>query len=109
MNKSRAKDNTILFLAAVIAVGGYYFYKTHERLEHITSIFERIPKLKACVEHPRKMKFLERGGDYFPNYKKPRTLNDKVIYLYENYFLRSPITRVIGTKYFAKKYVKSVR
>jgi len=35
-------------------------------------------------------------------------LNDKVVYFYENYFLRSPIIKVIGTKYFAKQYVADV-
>ena len=58
--------------------------------------------------HPRKMEFLRKGGEYLPDYEHPRTLNDKVAYYIDNYFTKSPITKVIGTKYFAKKYVEDI-
>jgi len=108
MRKSRAAENMILVLILVIAVGGYYFYRTCERLEFVNSVLEKNQGLKDSFKHHRKLAFLKMGGQYFPNYDNPRTLNDKVVYLYDNYFLRSPITKVIGTKYFLKKYVEDI-
>ena len=108
MRESRVKENVILFLSLVVAVGGYYFYQTYKKLEFIDSVFEKNRLLKDSFSHYRKLEFLKRGGQYFPDYEKPRTLNDKVVYFYENYFLKSPITKIIGTKYYAKKYVADV-
>ena len=108
MRKSRVKDNIISILIVVVAAGGYYFYKTQERLNFINSVFEKNKKLSDSFNHYRKLEFLKRGGEYFPDYERPRTLNDKVVYLYENYFCKSPIKQVIATKYFAKQYVKDV-
>ena len=62
-------------------------------------------KLRDCFKHPRKVEFLKRGGEYIPDYERPRTLNDKVGYILDNYFDKSPITEIIGTKYLAKKYI----
>ena len=108
MRKSRIKENIILVLGLVIAVGGYYFYQTYKKLDFINSVFEKNRGLRDSFNHYRKLAFLKMGGQYFPDYTNPRTLNDKVVYLYENYFLRSPITRIIGTKYLAKKYVADI-
>ena len=108
MRRSRVKENIILVLGLVVAVGGYYFYQTYKKLDFINLVFEKNHGLKDSFTHYRKLEFLKRGGQYFPDYVNPRTLNDKVVYFYENYFLRSPITKIIGTKYLAKKYVKDV-
>lgn len=67
--------------------------------------FSGNPKLRDCFKHPRKLEFLKRGGEYIPDYERPRTLNDKVGYVLDNYFDKSPISEVIGTKYLAKKYI----
>lgn len=57
------------------------------------------------LKNPTKKAFLLKGGEYFPDYEHPRTLNEKVIYVLYNYFMKSPITSVIGNKYYAKKFV----
>ncbi len=108
MKNSHVKDNVILVMGIVISVGGYYFHKTYEELAFINSVFEKNEKLKNSFHHYRKLAFLKKGGEYLPDYNNPRTLNEKVGYLYDNYFCKSPIKQVIATKYFAKQYVKDV-
>ncbi len=108
MRRSRVKENVILVLVLIVVVGGYYFYQSYQKLGFLNSIIEKNQGLKDSLNHYRKLEFLRKGGQYFPDYKNPRTLNDKVVYLYENYFLKSPITKIIGTKYFAKQYVKDI-
>lgn len=77
-----------------------------EKYSRVDYALNNNEKLRECFSHPRKLEFLKRGGEYIPDYERPRTLNDKVGYILDNYFLKSPITSVIGTKYFAKKYVE---
>lgn len=76
-----------------------------KKYQPVEYAFSGNPKLLDCFKHPRKLEFLKRGGEYIPDYKRPRTLNDKVGYILDNYFDKSPITEVIGTKYLAKKYI----
>lgn len=61
--------------------------------------------LSRCKRCSRELAFLEKGGEYFVDYENPRTLNDKIGYILNNYFQKSPITQHIGNKYLAKKYV----
>lgn len=101
--------NTIISVLLVTTLScSYNYYKASQELERINAILEYNPLLKSCFIHPRKIAFIQKGGEYLPDYKNPRTLNDKIAHLLENYFLKSPITRVIGTKYFAKKYVADI-
>lgn len=80
--------------------------KTKKKYWSVNYALSGNAKLCECFSHPRKTEFLKRGGEYIPDYERPRTLNDKVGYIFDNYFQKSPITTIIGTKYFAKKYVE---
>lgn len=108
MSYGKVKNWVITILLMIAAFCSCEYYRTSKELDNINSVLQRNPKLKDCFTHPRKMDFMRKGGEYLPDYDAPRTLNDKVAYLLENYFLRSPITKVIGTKYFAKKYVADI-
>jgi hypothetical protein len=81
---------------------------TPEMLESFKKLLQNHPLLKNCRPGSRELHFLEKGGEYLPDYENPRTLNDKIGYILENYFLKSPITSHIGNKYLAKKYVAKV-
>jgi hypothetical protein len=61
--------------------------------------------LRRCTPGSDELRFLKKGGEYFVDYKNPRTFNDKIGYILQNYFLKSPVTAHIGNKYLAKKYV----
>ncbi|MDR1982821.1 MAG: hypothetical protein LBQ08_03435 [Holosporaceae bacterium] len=61
--------------------------------------------LQRCKSDTRELDFLKEGGEYFADYKNPRTLNDKIGYILQNYFQKSPVTSHIGNKYLAKKYI----
>lgn len=102
------KNVTIAVLSVTLLLGGYSYHKNEQKLNVLSSWVDKNPHLKDCFTHYRKKAFLQKGGEYFPDYEHPRTLNDKIVYYLENYFLKSPITKVIGTKYFAKKYVADV-
>ena len=72
---------------------------------HIKELFDTHKLLKRCKQDERVLAFLRKGGEYFPDYENPRTLNDKIGYILRNYFQKSPVTKCIGNKYHAKKYV----
>lgn len=105
-----------LSIVSLVGIAGYFGYQYNEALQQIHKIEKSTQKinivlnsnkkLKNCFEHFRKFEFLRRGGQYIPDYDNPRTLNDKIAYILDNYFMKSPITLIIGTKYFAKKYVE---
>lgn len=105
MQSSTIKNAIISVLLVTTLSFSYNYYKASQELDRINAILESNPRLKSCFTHPRKIAFMQKGGEYLPDYENPRTLNDKVAHLLENYFWNSSITRVIGTKYFAKKYV----
>lgn len=71
----------------------------------IKQILSKNQHFSDSLKNPTKKAFLLKGGEYFPDYEHPRTLNEKVIYVLNNYFEKSPITSVIGNKYYAKKFV----
>ncbi|MDR0678426.1 MAG: hypothetical protein LBF44_02725 [Holosporaceae bacterium] len=71
----------------------------------VKELLETHRLLKNCTPNSRALDFLRKGGEYFADYKNPRTLNDKIGYIYDNYFQKSPVTSHIGNKYFAKKYI----
>lgn len=108
MHSSTIKNSIISVLLVTTLSFGYNYYKASQELDRINAILECNPLLKSCFTHPRKIAFMQKGGEYLPDYENPRTLNDKVAHLLENYFLKSPITCVIGTKYLAKKYVADI-
>lgn len=108
MQSSKIKNAVIAVLSVTTVFCGYNYYKASQELRRINAILAGNPRLKSCFTHPRKIAFMQKGGEYLPDYENPRTLNDKVAHLLENYFWNSPITRVIGTKYFAKKYVADI-
>lgn len=60
---------------------------------------------QMCRQDVRALAFLRKGGEYLPDYEKPRTLNDKISYIFRNYFQKSPLTKYFVNKYFAKKYI----
>ncbi|MDR2781895.1 MAG: hypothetical protein LBB21_05605 [Holosporaceae bacterium] len=76
-----------------------------EMLRSFKKLLQNHHLLKCCRPESRELRFLEKGGEYLPDYNNPRTLNDKIGYILDNYFLKSPITSHIGNKYLAKKYV----
>lgn len=106
--RNMIKNITIIALSVALMFCGYYYHKTEQELNYLNSVLNKNPLLKSCFTHYRKNAFMQKGGEYLPNYEHPRTLNDKVAYYLENYFFKSPITKVIGTKYFAKKYVADI-
>ncbi len=115
MKKYLENKKIIGFLAFILVFIGFCYYRQmqklcdyEKKLSHINSVMEMNPLLKSCFTNFRKAEFLRRGGQYIPDYENPRTLNDKVGYILDNYYSASPITRVIGTKYLAKKYVADV-
>ncbi|GHU12856.1 hypothetical protein FACS189449_07300 [Alphaproteobacteria bacterium] len=61
--------------------------------------------LQRCKPGARELNFLEKGGEYLPDYENPRTLNDKIAYIVKNYYHKSPIARQLGNKYLTKEYV----
>ena len=75
------------------------------------AVMTMLAKNKAASTYyyqQRKLDFRSDGGAYLPDYEHPRTLNEKIGYLIDNYYLRSPITYVIGNKYYAKKFVADI-
>ncbi|MCR5225446.1 MAG: hypothetical protein K6C34_05150, partial [Alphaproteobacteria bacterium] len=105
----------VVVLAVALVFVSYKHFKlcceyeeAAQNYNQIKSVLMSNSKLKDCFVNPRKRAFLKKGGEYLPDYDNPRTLNDKVAYMLENYFLKSPITKIIGTKYLAKKYVAEV-
>jgi hypothetical protein len=71
----------------------------------IEKLLETHRLLGRCKPGSRELRFLEEGLEYFADYQNPRTLNDKIEYIFQNYFQKSPITAHIGNKYLAKRYV----
>ena len=101
----KIKNGIIVILILCLSFLGYQYSDKTAQLQNIYSTLNSNAKLKSCFFNQRKIAFMKKGGEYLPDYEKPRTLNDKVVYYLENYFLRSPITKIIGTKYFAKVYI----
>ncbi len=98
--------NAALILIAIIF--GFGLSQFMDPYSHFIELFEKHKLLQKCTQDSREITFLLKGGEYFPDYENPRTLNDKIGYLLNNYFQKSPITKCIGTKYFAKKYISDI-
>lgn len=108
MKNDTVKNIVISVLALTTVFFCYNDHKSSKELRHIKEITDKNPKLRDCFVHPRKIIFMQRGATYLPDYDNPQTLNEKVAYYLDKYFLHSPIRKVIGTKYFAKKYIADI-
>lgn len=64
--------------------------------------------LRKCKSGTRELNFLKLGGEYFADYDNPRTLNDKVGYIFHNYYCKSPITEYLNNKYTLKKIIANL-
>lgn len=108
--KNKLKISGALYVISAIfmvstAFFGYKYRVAAKKLDSIEEVLNSNPRLKISFENWRSRAFLKKGVEYIPDYDNPRTLNDKVGYYLNNYFLKSPITKIIGTKYYAKKYI----
>lgn len=111
--KMRKYRYVIAFLVVCILGSSFLSYDLYKKvcvLQGEINKFEfvKLSKLQSCIDDNKKQRFFEFGGEYIPDYITPRTLNDKVVYLLRNYFDKSPITTIIGTKYLAKKYIANI-
>ncbi|MDR0968235.1 MAG: hypothetical protein LBL99_01195 [Holosporaceae bacterium] len=93
------------FMVARFAAPSPNKASTNAASARIQKLFETRDLLKRCQPGRRELAFLEEGGEYFMDSENPRTLNDKISYVLQKYFYKSPITAIIGNKYLAKKYV----
>lgn len=102
---------SVFLLVLGIAALGYQYHNLElsilekQKQLDVLSELQQNSKFADCLKNPRKAKFISKGGEYLPDYENPRSLNEKIVYVFEKYFMRSPITTVIGTKYYAKKYI----
>ena len=55
----------------------------------IKQILSKNQHFSDSLKNPTKKAFLLKGGEYFPDYEHPRTLNEKVVYILNNYFEKS--------------------
>ena len=100
---------SVFLLVLGIAALGYQYHNLElsilekQKQLDVLSELQQNSKFADCLKNPRKAKFISKGGEYLPDYENPRSLNEKIVYVFEKYFMRSPITTVIGTKYYAKK------
>ena len=87
-----------------------FLQNTQKKLGKIEELYSDLNSNKLfqeCMQHWRKRRFIQKGGEYLPNYDHPRTLNDKIAYVLEKYFMNSPITEIIEDKYYVKQYIAS--
>ncbi|MDR1071988.1 MAG: hypothetical protein LBL21_05090 [Rickettsiales bacterium] len=50
--------------------------------------------------------FADHGGEYFPNYIRPKSWNEWVVHIMWAYYRRSPVFTVMQHKYLAKQHVR---
>jgi hypothetical protein len=98
--------NTVVVLIAIIF--GLVLSRFISPYLYLEEIFENHKLLQQYKDDNRGNAFLMKGGEYFPDYKNPRTLNDKINYIFRNYFQKSPLTKYFVNKYYAKKYIANI-
>ncbi|GHT90480.1 hypothetical protein FACS1894122_00840 [Alphaproteobacteria bacterium] len=113
-DRKRCACSKIKFVTTVVMAAAAGFALSHfvfptavppEVPPCIEKLFKTHKLFQYCKPDTRELAFLEKGGEYFPDYKNPRTFNDKIAYILHNYYHKSPITWHIGNKYMAKEYV----
>lgn len=50
---------------------------------------------------------MKHGGEYFPDYNNPQTMQEKAAWVAKNYYLKSPLAYFSGNKVTSKIYFKS--
>ncbi len=95
----------VILIAIILGFGLFQFMNPYS---HFIEVFEKHKFLQRCAQDKRALAFLNKGGEYFPDYENPRTLNDKISYIFRNYFQKSPLTKYFVNKYFAKKYISDI-
>ncbi len=89
-------------------IDGIYEYveSLHARLKEVERTLQ-IYKMVAASAYATQ-RFGRRGGKYLLNCIKPKTFNEKLIWLRENYWERNPITYYNTDKYFFKYYTEKL-
>jgi hypothetical protein len=101
---------TIVSFGSGFYIAFFFFEHKNRSADYswIRGLQENNALFNCCQPGRRELAFLLKGGEYLPDYKNPRTLNDKIAYIFDNYFQKSPVMLQIGNKYLAKKYVSKV-
>ncbi len=87
-----------------------------ELSEQIQQLKDEIQELKKELQFYKmaatsayvQPKFNKRGGTYTLNCMKPKTLNEKVIWLRENYYADCPVTYYYSDKYLFKYFIEKL-
>lgn len=99
----------LCFASFIVGFLSSYFYdRCSFEQTSLKTLFAAHNLLTYCRPGSREFCFLKLGGEYFADYRNPRTLNDKVGYVFRNYYCKSPITEPLNDKYTLKKIVANL-